>query len=56
MNLDRCGLRGRKPVIVAVVCAALALSLLVSSAYIVHAAVCHHQFMPFLGILIKQHN
>jgi len=43
MGLDRCGLRGRKHIIVAVICAALALSLLVSSAYIVHEAVCHHQ-------------
>ena len=37
------GLRGRRHIIVAVVCAALALSLLVSSAYLVHEAACHHQ-------------
>lgn len=45
MNLERCGLRARKHIIVAVACAALALSLLVSSAYIAHEAAFHHQCM-----------
>jgi len=42
LNLEGCGLRGRRHIIVAVICAALALSLLVSSAYIAHEAAFHH--------------
>lgn len=43
MNAGRSGLRDRKRVVVAVVCAVMVLSLLVSSAYIVHEAACHHR-------------
>ena len=43
MNAGYSGLRDRKHIVVAVVCAALVVSLLVSSAYIVHEAACHHQ-------------
>ncbi len=45
MNFDHSGPRGRNHVFVAVVCAVLVLSLLVSSAYIVHEAACHHLCM-----------
>ena len=45
MTCDNSGLLGRKHGFVAVVCAVLVLSLLVSSAYIAHEAACHHQCM-----------
>lgn len=43
MNASHSMLRVRKHALVAVICAVMVLSLLVSSAYIVHEAACHHR-------------
>ena len=43
MNAGHSGLRDRKHIVIAVICAVMVLSLLVSSAYIVHEAACRHQ-------------